>query len=663
MSTLRFTLGTSFVWDQIRYEVAQLLPDQHVRLLNPNTGAVRVVPLLELTQALLKKTLHIDSPTQETSPDGFQELSDYTAHQIDTARYRLRIIQPLIDHDVRSRQQVQDYVRLKQAEWGDGTETNPLSVASLYRWVSDYKKSGQDIRALIPKSTQQGAATRGRERETNAVIESVLKEKLLSRGPDSRQPKRPSSSQLHQIIAARLEAMNGLRPQTAQLVIPSHRTIKRRMAQLDPVARYTSQYGQRAARQKYTQYGQMNYPETPLERVEVDHTALDLIVIDDDDQLPLGRPTLTTFLDTATRYPIGLYIGFEPPSYATVKEAMYQAILPKEELQQSYGTDHAWQAYGLFDTLVVDNGKEFIGHDLQDVCQSLGIRLIHAPVRMPEFKAGVERAFRTYNVGLLHGLPGTTFSNVQERGDYRSVENAVLTLATLKRIFYTYIIDIYAQSLHSGLQAVPAQRWEAALKEGFTPRLPANQEALYILLGRTTTRTLQHSGIHLEGLRYNLVRQGSLAALRAKLDGQAVKVKYHPDNLSRIHIFDPFEKRYIEIPALDQSYTHNLSLWKHRVIRKEARQTEGQVDAAALGRARERINQMVEQSRSASPRTTRKKKARWNAVQHNGAVALQNTSDSDSDVRAQQLARLNRLIGTISDEGWEIGPRLSDLKS
>jgi putative transposase len=96
-----------------------------------------------------------------------------------------------------------------------------------------------------------------------------------------------------------------------------------------------------------------------LERVEIDHTLTDVVIVDDEDNLPLGRLTYTSCLDTATRYPLGHYIGFEPPSYLTVMECLYHAILPKGDVRQQYGTRHEWLACGVPYTLVVDNGKEF----------------------------------------------------------------------------------------------------------------------------------------------------------------------------------------------------------------------------------------------------------------------------------------------------------------
>jgi putative transposase len=42
-------------------------------------------------------------------------------------------------------------------------------------------------------------------------------------------------------------------------------------------------------------------------------------------------------------------------------------------------------------------------------------------VQTPHLKAAIERAFGSVNTGILHKLPGTTLSNVIQRGDYDSL--------------------------------------------------------------------------------------------------------------------------------------------------------------------------------------------------------------------------------------------------
>ena len=127
---------------------------------------------------------------------------------------------------------------------------------------------------------------------------------------------------------------------------------------------------------------------------------------------------------------------------------------------------------------------------------------------------------------------------------------------------------------------------ENAAQSIFYPRLPPNRDELRIFLGRVDQRVIHRYGIEFERLRYNCQ---DLAILRARLKGETVKIKYHPGDLSHLYVFDPFEKRYIETPALDQEYTQGLSLWKHKVILNFVRQERYEVDPAALGRARLKI--------------------------------------------------------------------------
>ena len=90
---------------------------------------------------------------------------------------------------------------------------------------------------------------------------------------------------------------------------------------------------------------------------------------------------------------------------------------------------------------------------------------------------------------------------------------------------------------------IPARRWEAALRTGLSPRVPASRDELLILLGRVDYRTVNPYGIEFEHLRYNAP---ALGALRYRLKGQRAKIKYHPGDLSRVYVFDPFENCYLE---------------------------------------------------------------------------------------------------------------------
>jgi putative transposase len=470
--------------------------------------------------------------------------------------------------------------------------------------MGDYTRSGRDLRALIPAVHKRGGKGEPRmSPEVESLMETVVRDKYHVR-------EAVPIDDLWVELAVRVTEENRVRPQHTRLAMPSKSTLTRRSRELRTRATKARQ-GARTARREATQYGQTPYPTLPLERVEIDHTPSDLIVIDDRDDLPLGRLTLTYCLDMATRYPLGYYLGFEPPSYLTAMECLHHAICPKGDVPERYGTEREWLAYGIPATLVIDNGKEFIGRDLEDACLLLGIVLQRTPVRTPHFKAGVERMFRSLNTTLFHTLPGTTFSNPVERGDYDSAQQAFIYLSEVDKVLHIFLVDIYAERFHRGLNGIPARRWEELTQHGFAPALPPNAEELSILLGRIATRVIHHYGIEFMSLRYNC---DELVPLRTRLKGEKAKIKYHPADLSCLHVYDPFERQYIRVPALDQEYTQGLSLWKHRVIRRAVLSERDKVDIVALGRAKRKIQEIVETGRQRKRQRTRSRIARWDTA-------------------------------------------------
>ena len=608
MSPHRFTPGEQFVWQGALFIVRRLLkPEQRVNLENLETGALIWAEESELVNALFTGEVIFNDqsdphPREKLAPD----LASFSPEAVEVAHWRLRVIEPLLglaEKEVTTAR-VKQRVEEVQKNNPEASTTLRLAVsrASIYRWMHAYYRSGKDIRALLPKLGARGGRGKSRlKQETTAIVDAILKGQCF-------RPEKVGLDDLLALIAAKIETENKLRPPDDPLPLLSRATLARRIEALDRHEIVEAQQGKRTANRKFAQAEKMQYPQLPYERVEIDHTRCDILVIDERDNLPLGRPTLTYCIDLATRYPLGYYLGFEPPSYFTVMECLYHTIASKGNIREQFGTEHDWSAYGVPGTLVVDNGKEFIGQDLSDACEMLGTVLQQCPVMTPELKAGIERHFRTLNTGVFHTLPGTTFSNVVERGAYDSVKHACISLGEIEKALTIFLVDIYAERFHRGLHGIPARAWEKAVATHLVPRLPPSKDELSILLGRVEWRVLQPSGIQFECLRYNAT---SLGKLRNALNGEKVKFKFHPGDLSRIYVFDPKENCYYEAPALDQEYTQGLSFWKHRIIRRLAAQEAETVDLAALGRARQKIQDMVDQARSRKRTGTRSKVARW----------------------------------------------------
>ncbi len=341
-----------------------------------------------------------------------------------------------------------------------------------------------------------------------------------------------------------------------------------------------------------------------LQRVEVDHTVLDLFVVDEQDRLPIGRPTLTIALDVYSGMPFGVFVSFEPPSYLAVMGCLLHGILPKTNAKEAYGTRNPWPVHGLPEALVCDNGKEFVGRDLADACAQLGLTLDPNPPRAPWCKGALERFIRTHNTGLVHTLPGTTFSNIAAHGDCNPSRYPCISLPALSKLLHVWLLDVYAQRWHEGIQGVPAKRWAESLASGWEPALHHSAEEVRILLCRTAERTIQRTGIDFESLRY---QDPELARLRSTLPASPkVRIKYDPGDLGAIHVFDP-AGRWLRVPALDPEYAGGMSLWKHRALRSLVLSEKGEVDIYALAEAKRRLHEIA-QDEFESTRTVRGRK-------------------------------------------------------
>ena len=67
---------------------------------------------------------------------------------------------------------------------------------------------------------------------------------------------------------------------------------------------------------------------------QCDHTRADVLLVDSEGKL-LGRPWLTTVIDSYSRCIIGINLGYDAPSSQVVSLALRHAILPNGTLTKS----------------------------------------------------------------------------------------------------------------------------------------------------------------------------------------------------------------------------------------------------------------------------------------------------------------------------------------
>lgn len=395
-----------------------------------------------------------------------------------------------------------------------------------------------------------------------AVIDGCIKRRYLSR-------QRLSVAALHKEI--KHDCL------TAGLPAPSSGTVRRRVAALAPSLVMRARNGAAAARQRFRPLRGSLETEYPLDVVQIDHTLVDIVIVDDILRKHLGRVWLTVIFDVYTRVVCGFYISPEHPSMTSVALAITHAVLPKGPWLSANDLTLPWPVAGLPRCIHVDNAREFHSKPMMRACQQHGIALEFRPVGRPHFGGHIERFLGTL-MRRIHELPGTTFSNIQERGDADPEASAVLNLSELQRVIALEVLGPYHHEVHSGLGMPPLAAWAERMDRcPNPPMLPQNpDEFLYSFLPFKEV-VIRREGIRLHSIFY----YDDVLTPWIGLGKERLRAKYDPRDLSQVFLEDPSGRHWpIRYRDLNRP---PITLWEQRAAVKDRReQGLGKVDERAI---------------------------------------------------------------------------------
>lgn len=398
-----------------------------------------------------------------------------------------------------------------------------LKRSRLYDLIKAYKARPITSSLLIGTAgTQTGS------RRLPEVIEVVISE-AIEDFFKSRQ--KPSINALHKEVRRRC-ALQGLRA-------PCWTAVRERVTAIDPAELVAAREGAKAARSRYHPVPGTYQIESAFEVVQIDHTLVDVIVVDRAYRQPLQRPWVTLAIDVASRMVSGFYLTLEPPSALSVSLAIQHLVQPKLDWLDGLGIDVDWPTSGLPETIHVDNAKEFRSKAMRRGAEEHGISLQYRPIGSPHYGGHIERLIGTM-MGAAHLLPGSTFSNIKDRGEYDSVANSSMTLDELERWFALEITRYHAER-HRSLGIPPIAAWQEAYGRRGTPlRMPHDPEAFRIDFLPAVERMVRRDGIHLFGLRY----WDDVLSIWAGRQGRQLRVSYDPRDLSTVFVRGPDGQKY-----------------------------------------------------------------------------------------------------------------------
>ncbi|WP_198359897.1 Mu transposase C-terminal domain-containing protein [Burkholderia ubonensis] len=445
-------------------------------------------------------------------------------------------------------------------------DKSPPSPTTVYRWCKAIAISN-DPRKLIPRHDLKGPRKpRTDQRVIDLFMESIVEESTTAR--------RLVMKNVEDRLSRKITQANHFLSEEEHLQPPNPRTLYRLFDRVPEYDITILNEGKPAADRRYRIVRRGVQVSRVLERVEVDHTPLDVFLLDEETGLPCGRPTLTMLIDVFSRMPLGYYIGFDDTSTLAVMRAVRHALLPKKPARAvvpNLVVQNPWLCYGRFEVLVCDNGPEFHSDSLAAACFDLQIQLLFCPKRQPRFKGVIERFLKTCNYSFAHRLPGTSLAHFAARGDYDPLTCTVLTISEFTHLFEKWLLDVYAQTIHNGIGTTPSKKWEEGVA-GVSQKLPASAEEIALHLGIDKRRSLRHDGVLLNGLYY--ASDDLLPIISTYGIGVRVRVSYDPEDLSSIWLWAPDGQERIRVPAVNADYANGLRLAQHKLIRKYRRDSE-----------------------------------------------------------------------------------------
>ena len=503
-----------------------------------------------------------------------------------------------------------------------------FSSRTLRRLYATWTKSGKQRLSLLTRTNRRGGRGHARRHSwlkrfpmMRQIVDQAIADVYLTMA------RRPISAVVRRVIDD-LQRHNARLPASQAVPIPRtaalSRAVARQIRRLDPWEVDRARWGRHIADRRHSPTSPQRMATRILERVEIDHTPLKIVV--GTEAGPLGQPWLTVLVDYYSRMIVGFCIGFEPPSYAVIMEALRHAILPKTYVRERYPSiTNDWPCFGIRSKLVCDRGSDLTSKDLENAAFQLGIELDFTPPRTPNFKGTVESFFDSLNDQLLSSLPGRTFRSWERRADYDPDEGPLLPYATLVEIIHLHLIDVHSQQRHPAATKSRLEMWQESAAE-FPPALPTSPDELLVLLSKTVERSISARGIELSGMFYT---SNELMALRAELaanniNSDRLTVRYNPWDLGYVWVLNPIDRRYLKASAVDSAVV-GMTEYQWRVIRRAVREKFDKPEhVLSLATARNSIRDLVE--KAVSKRT---KKRRVRAARFLGDFQSNSLGDND----------------------------------
>ncbi|OAS13750.1 TnsA endonuclease N-terminal domain-containing protein [Paenibacillus oryzisoli] len=540
---LELIIGKSVSWDGTLWEIINL-GESAVSLLS-NANIINLT--YEQINSLVKvgKISGIDFSSQK-HPYVLEAFKKANNIQSRIARERYEIIEPILKSNKSVNESAQS-----------------VSARTIRLWMQNFLRAekiyGNGFIGLFPKDHEKGNRTKKLNPETEKLVET-----WISNNYETFKQKKI----LHVYGDFLLECKN----QTIQEC--SYKTFVERIHARPRYEKVKKRQGEKAAypfESFYLEYQltSTRHGERPFEIAHIDHTLLDIELIDSSNRKNLGKPWLTFMTDGCTRRILALYVTFDPPSYRSCMMVLRECVKKWSRLPEC---------------IVVDGGKEFSSVYFETVLSAFKSIKKQRPASKPRFGSVLERLFGTTNTRFVNNLLGNTqiTKNVRQITQKNNPKNlAIWTYEMFVDRLSQYAYQIYDQIKHPALDGnSPLDAFTIAMQNtgerNFT-MIPYD-ETFYILTLPTSNKgeSKVEPG---KGFKINYLYYWNDEFRHPEIENTKIPVRYDPYNIGIGYayvnkrwikcrsnfLFDGKTEKQIKIASVEikkkfQNHTHNFKL-------------------------------------------------------------------------------------------------------
>ncbi|WP_340135492.1 TnsA endonuclease N-terminal domain-containing protein [Bacillus cereus] len=339
------------------------------------------------------------------------------------------------DYEIANRR----YELVKRKLNGELNESNDVPLRTLREWTKKFKEAqilyGNGYLGLIPKSKDRG------NRGDKLPLESIeLMNEYIEREYETNKQK-----SMRVVYGSLINAC-----EEKGIIAPSYKTLTNYIKMRPKVLKVEKRKGKRAAYNYNQFYWELElktprHGERAFHVCHIDHTELDIELVDSKTKKSLGRPWLTLMTDAYSRRVLSFFLTFDPPSYRSAMMVMRECVRRHSRLPQ---------------IVVVDNGKEFSSVYFETLLAYFEITKKSRPPAKSRFGSVIERMFGTTNTMFIHNLKGNTLIMKDVRQVTKSVNpktHAVWTIKELYGYLNEWFEEVYHKLSHPALGQTPLE--------------------------------------------------------------------------------------------------------------------------------------------------------------------------------------------------------------